>query len=456
MSSKNAATSQRAPSAPPSSYAPTTAAANFAPAWCKIRKPGTSSISPFAILGITSLKIRAPWLPPKTSSRTTRDGPSLDEALSPRSPMAKNSRLTGIPVTRAPRKYLRVSSKFTAAAFTRLPTSRFASPGTAFGSKARVGTRSRIAAIIAGPEAYPPTPTTTSGLKSRTSPTQRITPSGRSTSVRNRVATLTFFNCPTRINSSGNPASGTSLVSSPRAVPTNRTSAPCASRSSRAIASAGMTCPPVPPPAIRTRNCVWLSIPYSLLPTPCSSIDLARDIQQHTHAGQRNKKRSSARRDERQRNSLGRQQRQHHAHVEESLNQNRRRNPKRKEPRKRVRRQRRRPQPAIPQRHKQSHNQQRSNQSQLFTDIGEDEVSLHLRQIKKLLPPFHQPQPAQPTGPNRDQRLKNMKPGPSRIGLRIDECKHTVPSELHKEQHVIEHRRRQRSANRKVLRSCPS
>ena len=88
------------------------------------------------------------------------------------------------PVTTALRKYLSVSAKFTAAALTYLPTSRFASPGTAFGSYASVGTRNRIAAIIAGPEAYPPTPITTSGLKLRTNSTHRITPSGRSANVR--------------------------------------------------------------------------------------------------------------------------------------------------------------------------------------------------------------------------------------------------------------------------------
>jgi UDP-N-acetylglucosamine--N-acetylmuramyl-(pentapeptide) pyrophosphoryl-undecaprenol N-acetylglucosamine transferase len=40
-----------------------------------------------------------------------------------------------------------------AAADTRLPISRFASPGAAFGSNASVGTRSNSAAAIAGPEA---------------------------------------------------------------------------------------------------------------------------------------------------------------------------------------------------------------------------------------------------------------------------------------------------------------
>ena len=72
-----------------------------------------------------------------------------------------------MPVTSALRKLARVGAKLTAAALTLFPISRLAMPGTAFDSKARVGTRRRIAASIAGPEAYPPTPTTTCGCQRR-------------------------------------------------------------------------------------------------------------------------------------------------------------------------------------------------------------------------------------------------------------------------------------------------
>ena len=78
--------------------------------------------------------------------------------------IAKNSARTGIPVTWALRKYSVVCAKFTAAALTHLPSQRLVIPGTAFGSNASVGTRSKIAASIPGPLAYPPTPTTTCGL----------------------------------------------------------------------------------------------------------------------------------------------------------------------------------------------------------------------------------------------------------------------------------------------------
>src|SRR5208337_3407338 len=60
-----------------------------------------------------------------------------------------------------------VSSKCTAAAETQRAIIRLANPGTTLGSKASVGSRRRIAATIAGPEAYPPTPITTSGSNSK-------------------------------------------------------------------------------------------------------------------------------------------------------------------------------------------------------------------------------------------------------------------------------------------------
>jgi len=73
--------------------------------------------------------------------------------------ISKKAGRTGIPVAFArPRalavgKNLSVAGKLTAAAVTKRPTRRLARPGTALGSKARVGMRRRMAAIMAGPEA---------------------------------------------------------------------------------------------------------------------------------------------------------------------------------------------------------------------------------------------------------------------------------------------------------------
>src|ERR1019366_4317456 len=103
---------------------------------------------------IASLMACAPWLPPNTSK----------VGVPPRlGAISKNACRTGTPVTSAWRKYFAVSSKCTAAAETNRATIRLANPGTTLGSKASVGICLTTAASIAGPEAYPPTPITTSG-----------------------------------------------------------------------------------------------------------------------------------------------------------------------------------------------------------------------------------------------------------------------------------------------------
>ncbi len=65
----------------------------------------------------------------------------------------KNSARTGTPVTSALRNHFAAAGKLIAAACTRLPTSRFAKPGMAFGSYAIVGIFIHSAAAMAGPEA---------------------------------------------------------------------------------------------------------------------------------------------------------------------------------------------------------------------------------------------------------------------------------------------------------------
>src|SRR5918997_3619587 len=59
------------------------------------------------------------------------------------------------------------------------------------------------------------------------------------------------------------PALGTRSASMPEAAPTNSTDAPLARRLS-ATHSAGIACPPVPPPAIRTRGGAWFDFSGSL------------------------------------------------------------------------------------------------------------------------------------------------------------------------------------------------
>src|SRR5215470_7918794 len=194
---------------------------------------------------MASLMARAPWLPPNTNSVGWLPGGFCG--------IWKKAGRTGTPVTWQFGKYLQVSSKWTAAADTQCATIRLAKPGTTFGSKAIVETPRRMAAAMAGPEAYPPTPMTTSGWNWASMRREFQMARGRSREVFRRVARLTFLSAPTCTRRSSNPAAGTRRFSMPRGVPMKSNSAARDFLSSWAMASAGMTCPPVPPPARTTR-----------------------------------------------------------------------------------------------------------------------------------------------------------------------------------------------------------
>src|SRR5205807_8078114 len=115
-----------------------------------------------------------------------------------------------------------VYGKCAAAAENMGATKRLANPGTTLGSNASVGRPQREAANIAGPEAYPPTPITTSGWNSTSMRHESQTARGRSNTVLNHVASDTFLRQPTRMRHRGNPAAGTRRFSIPRAVPMNK------------------------------------------------------------------------------------------------------------------------------------------------------------------------------------------------------------------------------------------
>src|ERR1700733_15076134 len=129
----------------------------------------------------------------------------------------------------------------------------------------------------------------------------------------------TRFKPPISMNSSGKPAGGTSLASNPLRVPMNTDWCPSAC-SSRATASSGITCPPVPPPAI---TMVAIAFPCLILLRYSITRVLAH-AQQHPQADQRAHQRTAARADHRKRNALGGSHAQHDAHVDQGLNHNRR------------------------------------------------------------------------------------------------------------------------------------
>src|ERR1700733_4380634 len=220
---------------------------------------------------------------------------------------------------------------------------------------------------------------------------------GSCTSERTVRTIPTRFKPPISINSSGKPDGGTSLASKPLRVPMKTDGCPSAS-SSRATASSGITCPPVPPPAI-----TMVAIAFA------SSVSrVLADAQQHPQTNQRAHQRTAARADHRKRNALGGPHAEHHAHVDESLNDDRRRHAQREVAPEIVVRH-----PiqleAAPQNDQESgQNRSATPQSQLFADHRINKIRVRLRQIQNLLFALHEAEAQRPAAANRDFRLLHL------------------------------------------------
>src|SRR5271165_622731 len=117
------------------------------------------------------------------------------------------------------------------------------------------------------------------------------------------------FNPATRRVSSGNPAAGTRRISMPRCVPTRTTSRSLPREShSWAMAMAGKTWPPVPPPAMSS---------FTEGPSPFRA--LLPDVEQNAGSQQHHQQTGPAVTDERQRDAFCRHHAQHHGEVDERL-----------------------------------------------------------------------------------------------------------------------------------------
>src|SRR5579863_3608492 len=203
--------------------------------------------------------------------------------------------------------------------FESLASTLFVNPGSALGSKITLGMpRTHVASII-GPAAYPPTPNAATGLCFLRMRIASSNPGPRIARFFASVAPPLPFNPPARSVSSGSPAWGTSFISIPRCVPTSTTSLSLPlDNHSRAIAIAGKTCPPVPPPAIKS----FTPLRFRLL----------TDIQEHAGGQQHHQDVGAAVADEWQRNSFGRHEAEHHDEIDQRLAHHHRRDSQREQP----------------------------------------------------------------------------------------------------------------------------
>src|SRR6267378_3205813 len=215
------------------------------------------------------------------------------------------------------------------------------------------------------------------------------------------------FSPATRSVSSGSPACGTSFISIPRCVPASTTSLwfPLDSHSC-AIASAGKTCPPVPPPAIS--NFTWRV-------RSSRFCRLLRNIQEHSGGQQHDQQTRSTVADERERNPFRRNHAEHHGEIDQRLTQHHGRDAQREQPPETVGRSNRSAHAAPAISDKKSDHDRRADKAQLFANYGINEIGMRLRQIEELLLTLHQTHAGKSAGSHGDQRLQQLKSSALRI-----------------------------------------
>src|SRR6266478_460836 len=276
-----------------------------------------------------------------------------------------------------------------------LASTRLVKPGSALGSKMTLGTPLSQVASIIGPAAYPPTPKAATGLCLRSTVNASARPGPSIARFLTSVPPPLPLSPATRSVSSGSPACGTSFISIPRCVPTSTTS-----RSvprdihSRAMASAGKTWPPVPPPAISS------FMPYAR--SPCRLRGLLRNIQEHAGGQQHHQQTRATVADKRQRNPFRRHHAQHHSKINERLKQNHRCDTESEQPPKSIRRPKSRTQAAPAVHREQRDDNHRAEKAQFLANHCVNEIGMRLRQIKKFLLALHQAHTGKSTGANRN------------------------------------------------------
>src|SRR5450432_2854743 len=217
------------------------------------------------------------------------------------------------------------------------------------------------------------------------------------------------FSPPTRKVSSGSPACGTSFISIPRVVPTSTTSLSLPrDNHSRAMASAGKTCPPVAPPAIN--NFTLVSRVFHA-DKNSSSHDasflgcLLTTIKEHDGSEQHDQKARPAVTDERQRNAFGGHHAQHHRKINQGLADDHGRDPQRQESPETVGRVERRPQAAPAVHYEERDHQNRADETQFFANYGVNKIGVRFGEIKQFLFALHQAHAAESAGAYRNKRL---------------------------------------------------
>src|SRR5918995_296524 len=207
--------------------------------------------------------------------------------------------------------------------------------------------------------------------------------------------------------SSSNPAAGTSRASIRSGVPAKLTATPRASSAS-ATASAGRTCPAVPPAAIRHLSFLSLAI--------------HGDVKEDADGGEPDDETRAAVAHERQRDSRQRQEAEHGTHVDGGLAADEGCEPGREELSEGLAAAQRDVEAGVTEERERSDHADRAEQAELLADDREDHVCRRLRQVVDLLDAFPEPDPEKASRPERDHRLHRLEARAVRVLPGIEEA----------------------------------
>src|ERR671923_382248 len=255
-----------------------------------------------------------------------------------------------------------------------------------------------------GPATYPPAPRTTSGRRRRMMRAQDTGAAAARPSARASRGPGRRGKPSTRKRSTSNPAEARRGESR---LDANRTAAPRALRAS-AIASAGRTCPAVPPAAMRHLSC-------------CCA--MARgDVKEDSDGGEADDEARAPVGHERKRDSGQRGEPHHSAHVHGRLSTHERRDPRRESLAEGIAAPQRDVEAGVPEDGEGSDDPERAEETKLLADDREDHVRGSLGQVVDLLHALAEPDSEEAARPERDHRLDGLKARSFCVCPRVEEA----------------------------------
>src|SRR5437867_6511363 len=169
------------------------------------------------------------------------------------------------------------------------------------------------------------------------------------------------------------PAAGTSSASRPRRPPRKRNpTSGSISRSASAIASSGLTCPPVPPPTRSTRHARW------------RRRGLSSNVEEDTDRDETDAERRAAVRDEGKRDARHRHEAGDDGHVHPGLEHEPGRDARRDERAHRIGRTQRDTDAAVPEHEEQDDHGERAGETELVAEDREDRIRVREGQVAEL------------------------------------------------------------------------